>query len=173
MNTEKLLTKDFVILFIINLLACLQFFLGMVVIPRYTMEIFNASASIAGLASGTYVIGALSGRLGTGRMIGDFGSKKVLIISSIFYVVTTALYLPKLSLMFLLINRILNGVAYGIVATTAATIIAQIVPKSRQGEGISNYSLSGILAMAGGPFLAILLLQYTDYRIVFIYNLIF
>jgi MFS family permease len=72
----------------------------------------------------------------------------------------------------LIIIRLLNGFAYGIVSTTAATIIAQIVPVSRQGEGISCYSLSSILAMAGGPFLAILLVQYTDYKIIFLCNVI-
>jgi len=173
MNTEKLLTKDFIILFIINLFACLQFLIGLVVITPYAMELFHAPASIAGLVSGIYVIGALVGRFGTGRIITDYGSKKVLIIGSILYVATTALYLAQMSLLFLIIIRFLNGVTYGIVATTAAMIIAQIVPKSRQGEGISYYSLSGILAMAGGPFLAILLVQYTDYKTVFICNLIF
>ena len=173
MSLEKLWTKDFIILFTISFLASLQFMLGITVMASYAIETFGSSASIAGLLSGVYVIGALFGRLGTGRVIEDLQSKRVLIIGSILYGITTALYLPTISLLFLIINRFMNGVFFGIVATAAATMIAQIIPLSRQGEGISYYTLNAILAMAIGPFLGILLVQYSDFRIIFVCNTIF
>lgn len=170
MDNKRLFTKDFIILFIINFFAVMQFFTGIVAIPPYAIEVFHASESIAGLLSGIYVIGALIGRLAGGSVLASYGNRKVLIISSFLFFVATALYLPKLGLTFLLINRTLHGIAYGVLATTTAAVIAQIIPFRRQGEGISHFSLSAIIAMAGGPFMAIILMQHTDFNTMFLCN---
>lgn len=53
----------------------------------------------------------------------------------------------------------LQGIAVGIAGTATGTIIAQILPNTRKGEGIGYYSLSAILATAIGPFIGILLLK--------------
>ena len=42
----------------------------------FAAEKFNASASIAGLVSGIYIIGTVGGRLLTGNIINKVGSKK-------------------------------------------------------------------------------------------------
>ena len=79
-NTKrKLWTKEFVLLSVINFLATIVFFLLMVTIAKYAVSEFNASTSIAGLASSIFIIGALFGRLGGGRFIGPWGSKKTLL----------------------------------------------------------------------------------------------
>lgn len=168
MDLNKLWTKDFVVIFVINFLVSLQFFLLMVVIASYAMEVFHASTSIAGLISGSYIIGVLFGRVMTGRIIGSYASKRVLIIGSVLFFITTTLYLSNIGIELLIINRLINGFAYGITATVTGTIIAQIVPISRQGEGISYYTLSSILAMAIGPFLGILLAQHASFQIILI-----
>lgn len=173
MSTDKLISKEFVIIFMINFFAIMQFNVGIVALTPYILETFQATVSIAGLASGVYVFGALIGRITGGSIIGSLGTKKLLRISSVCYFLTALLYLLKLNLLFLIINRLLHGVAYGIVATTAATIIAKIVPESRQGEGIGYYGLSTILAIAIGPFVAIFLLQHTNYNIMFLCNVLF
>lgn len=53
-----------------------NFYLLMVTIAGYAVEKFDASTSTAGLVSSIFIIGTLFGRLGTGRIIGDWGSKK-------------------------------------------------------------------------------------------------
>ncbi len=86
MNKEKLWTKDFITVSVINFLISLIYLLLMVTIASYAIDKFHASTSIAGLVSGIFIIGALIGRLGTGRIIGDIGSKKILIVgTNLFY----------------------------------------------------------------------------------------
>ncbi len=77
---EKLWSKDFIIMSVINFLMLVIFYLLMVTIASFAVKDYHASASQAGLATGIYIIGTLFGRLGTGRFIDDFDRKKVLII---------------------------------------------------------------------------------------------
>lgn len=163
MHNERLWTKDFIATTITNFLIYIVFYLLMVLIAPYAMDKFHASAGTAGLVSGIFIMGILAGRLGTGRIVEEIGSKKILIAGTISFVFTSALYLAAMNLPLLIIVRFLHGVAYGIASTATGTIVAQIIPGHRRGEGIGYYSMSQILATAIGPFLAIILSQRVDF----------
>lgn len=52
--------------------------------------------------------------------------------------------------------RLMHGIAYhGLSSTATGTIVANIIPASRRGEGIGYYMLSSTLATAIGPFLGL------------------
>ncbi len=170
---EKLWTKEFVTLSVINFVATIVFFLLMVTIAKYAVSEFDASTSTAGLASSIFIIGSLLGRLGGGRIIGELGSKKTLFYGLIGFLITTLLYFAIFNITLLLIYRLLQGVAVGLVGTATGTIIAQILPANRRGEGIGYFSLSAILATAVGPYIGLLLLQnFNGFNVIFIFNAI-
>lgn len=165
---HKLWTKDFLVVSLINFTITLIFYLLMVTIAGYAVEQFDASTSTAGLVSSIFIIGTLFGRLGTGRIIGDLGSKKTLFIGLLLFMLSTMSYFIALNLPLLMMNRLMQGIALGVASTATGTIIAQILPSERRGEGIGYYSLSAILATAIGPFIGILLTQlFEDYRMIF------
>lgn len=172
MDKERLWTKDFITVLVINFLAYLVLYSLIVCIASYVVDKFHASANMAGLVAGIFIIGALIGRLGAGRIIEDKGSKKVLLVGAIFFILTSALYFATISLSLLTITRILHGIAYGAISTATGTILAKILPHGRRGEGIAYYSMSAVLAMAFGPFIGILLIQQTDFKIIFMVALI-
>ncbi|WP_339262621.1 MFS transporter [Lysinibacillus sp. FSL K6-3209] len=165
---HKLWTKNFLVVSLINFTITLIFYLLMVTIAGYAVEQFDASTSTAGLVSSIFIIGTLFGRLGTGRVIGDLGSKKTLFIGLLLFMLSTMSYFIALNLPLLMMNRLMQGIALGVASTATGTIIAQILPPERRGEGIGYYSLSAILATAIGPFIGILLTQlFEDYRMIF------
>ena len=168
-NKEKLLTRDFVTVTVINFLVFMAHFLLIVTIASYAVDKFQASTDIAGLVAGIFIIGALIGRLGTGRVIEDTGSRKVLIVSTICFILTSVLYFAAFNLSLLIIIRLLNGMAFGMASTATGTIIAQITPVDRSGEGIGLYSLGAILAVALGPFIGIFLIHFADFRMIFVF----
>lgn len=172
MSKEKLWTKEFILVSLINFLIMMVYFLLMVTITPYAVEEFNASTIVAGLVSGIFIIGSLIGRLLTGRIIQDRGSRKMMLIGLIFFIITTALYYVAINLPLLLINRLLHGIAAGIASTASATIIAQIIPGNRRGEGISYFSMTAILGSAIGPFIGIYLERSSDFSMIFLFNLI-
>ena len=170
---EKLWTKEFILLSFINFLATIVFFLLMVTIAKYAVSEFNVSTSTAGLASSIFIIGSLFGRLGGGRFISQLGSKKTLFYGLIGFLITTFLYFAAFNISLLLIYRLAQGMAVGLVGTATGTIIAQILPANRRGEGIGYFSLSAILATAVGPYIGLLLLQNFDgFNVIFIFNAI-
>lgn len=167
-SRQKLWTKDFLIVSLINFTITLIFYLLMVTIAGYAVENFHASTSTAGLVSSIFIIGTLFGRLGTGRIIGDWGSKKTLFCGLLLFMLSTMSYFIAFNLPLLIVNRLIQGIGLGIASTATGTIIAQILPPERRGEGIGYYSLSAILATAIGPFIGILLTQlFEDYRMIF------
>lgn len=170
---EKLWTKEFITLSLINFLATIVYFLLMVTIAKYAVSEFNASTSMAGLASSIFIIGSLFGRLGGGQLISKLGSKKTLFYGLIGFVITTFLYFAAFNITLLLVYRLIQGVAVGLVGTATGTIIAQMLPANRRGEGIGYFSLSAILATAVGPYIGIFLLQNFDgFNTIFIFNAI-
>lgn len=168
MNTkERIWTKDYTLMLTINFILMSIFYLLIVTMASFATDSFNVSPSIAGLVSGIYIIGTVGGRLLTGNIINKVGSKKVLIIGLIAFVLTTLLYFVSLNIGILLLSRFVNGFAVGIAANAVGTIVAQITPNSRKSEGIGYFSMSLSVATAIGPFLGLVLNQNFSYQVIF------
>lgn len=166
-SRSRLWTKDFVIVSSINFFITLIFYLLMVTLAIYAVNELDASTSEAGLISGIFIIGTLIGRLFIGRFIDSIGRKKTLFIGLIFFTLTTLLYFVDLGIGFLLVNRLIHGMAMGMASTATGTIVAQIIPATRKGEGIGYYSMSATLATAIGPFIGLYMSQHTSFQVIF------
>src|SRR5699024_7468578 len=164
---SKLWTKDFITISITNFFLYFVFYLLLVTMTVYVVEQFNASESTAGLATGIFIIGTLISRLFIGRIIHHVGNKKILYIGLISFIATSLLYFIPLGISFLLATRFLQGLALGIASTATGTIVADIIPIEREGEGISYYSMSITIATAIGPFIGIYLGQQNTYTMIF------
>lgn len=171
-ENQKLWTKDFIVVSSVNFLLTLIFYLLMVTIAVYAVDEYAATTSEAGLITGIFIVGTLFGRLYIGRVIDKIGRKKTLIIGLIFFTLTTFLYFLPLGIPFLLANRLVHGMALGMASTATGTIIAQIIPDSRRGEGIGYYSMSATLATAVGPFIGLYMSQVTSFQNIFAFCLI-
>lgn len=165
--TNKLWTKDFIVVSSVNFLLTLVFYLLMVTIAVYAVDEYHASTSQAGLVTGIFIIGTLIGRLFIGRTIDIIGRKRTLVIGLILFILATALYFIHLGIGFLLFTRFLHGVMLGMASTASGTIVAQIIPNSRKGEGIGYFSMSATLATAIGPFIGLYMSQHTSFEMIF------
>jgi MFS family permease len=172
MNNVRLWTKDFVIVSAENFFAYFTYYLLIATIEVYATTRFQASPSTAGLAAGIFIIGTLLGRLFAGRSIDQVGRKKMLYIGFISFLVTTTFYFFVTSLGLLILIRILHGAAFGVTSTATGTIVADIIPHERRGEGIGYYALSTTIAAAIGPFLGMYVTQYTSFNMNFVICLV-
>ena len=169
---EKLWTKDFVSITLINFFLMLTFYLLMVTISVFAANEFHSNASAAGFASSIFVIGALFGRLFGGRYINKFGQKKLLLIGIGIMIVTAIIYFFVGSYFMLSVIRVIHGIAFGIAGTATGTIVAQAVPASRRGAGIGYFALSMTLATAIGPFIGMFILDRFTFNYIFIFCLV-
>ncbi len=169
---EKLWTKDFIMLSTASFFISMVFYLLMVTMAAYAVETFDASTGQAGIASGIFIIGVLIGRLYIGRKYADLDTRKIVVISLVAFVGSILLYFIQWNIPFLLLSRLIHGLTLGIAANTLSTIIAVVVPPSRQGEGISYFSMSTTLAMAIGPFIGVLMSKNANHFGIFLLCLI-
>ncbi|WP_368665660.1 MFS transporter [Macrococcus sp. DPC7161] len=172
MEQEKLWTRPFIMVSLINFIIMLSMFLLLVTISTYAVDEYHVSTSTAGLVSGIFIVGSLFGRFWAGKNIDILGQKKILIIGTVLFTVTTGLYFLSFNLPILLAVRLFNGMGCGIASTATGTIAAFITPMKRRGEGISYFSMSAVMATAIGPFLGMFLLQFITFRQLFIFCLV-
>ncbi|MBJ6131150.1 MFS transporter [Staphylococcus aureus] len=161
---NKLWTKDFIMITLVNFLMYVIHYTLFVTITNFTINQYHASASIGGLAAGIFIIGMLIGRLIAGRFIDNFQPKTFLIIGIIFSIVTISLYFTINGLYMLMIIRLLHGIGFGFSSTATGAISSTIVPDVRKGEGIGYYALSTTTAAAVGPFIGISVSQNLGFQ---------
>lgn len=164
---DPIFTKSFNLNFVINFFVYLCMYLLIVVIAGYSKTEFHASDSLAGLVVGLFIVGSLIGRFITGKYVNSFGPKKILIFGLICLIITQLLYFIPGSVWFLMIVRLLNGIATAIATTATGTIAAYVTPPTRKSEGISLFSLSLVLGTAIGPLFGMLLMNSFSIQILF------
>jgi len=137
----------------------------------YAVQEFDASTSVAGLVAGIFIIGEIISRFFIGMKIDKIGRKKVLMIGLVLLTFITPLYFFNLGIFVLIITRFFHGVAIGFAGTATGTVVAQMIPRTRKGEGIGYFSMSIALAAAFGPFIGLYLSQYVSYQVIFTFCL--
>lgn len=167
---DRLWTKDFINTSIVNFALMMSQYLLLVTMAMYAAGEYNASVGMAGLVSSAFIIGSLIGRLFGGKHITAMGGKKMLMIGSVLIVILTASYLIPMGIYPLIVLRILHGAAMGYAMTATGTIIAQIIPPSRNGEGIGYFSMSVVLATAVGPLIGVSLIAAYGFTSIFLFS---
>lgn len=169
---HKLFNKGFITITIINFIVYLVYYLLMVIIAVIAQDTLHASLSQAGLASGIYIIGTLVARLFMGKKLEIYGRKAVLRYGALFYLATTMayLYIPTITVMYAI--RFLNGFAYGTVSTATNAIVTAYIPQEKNGEGINYYGLSTSLAAAIGPFIGMILMNFTNFYMIITFSIV-
>ncbi|WP_251230915.1 MFS transporter [Adlercreutzia aquisgranensis] len=163
----KLWTRDFVMGTIVNFVLCANYFMLMVVMTSYALNVYHAPASVAAFCASIFIIGTLVARFTTATLMARFGQKRTLAIGAATEIALTAMYFLGASLPLLLTVRFLHGFSYGTCSTATATIVTAMVPPERKGEGIGYYMLSVTLGAAMGPFAGIYLSNNFGYEVLF------
>jgi MFS family permease len=163
---ERLFSGPFIALFV----AALAFFVagGIVlpVSPRFAMGPLGADATASGIAIGAFAIASLVVRPAVGWGSDRFGRRPLLLAGTIVNVVALAGHLVVDSLAGFIVVRSLLGIGEALFLVAAIAAIADLAPRSRQGEAINLGSLSVYLGLAIGPFIGETLLVATSFAVV-------
>src|SRR5574344_504820 len=135
---ENLWTKKFCLMSLSSFFVYIIFYSIIVVLTLYSIKNLHSSTAEAGLAAGIFLLSALVARILAGHKIEALGKRKMMLIGLVSYFVTTILYFFVTNVFALIIVRVLHGFAFGISATAISTLVANLVPKSRQGEGMGD-----------------------------------
>lgn len=164
---EKLWTKDFWAITIVSFIIFFVFYVLLTLLPIYIADRLHASADKAGLLVTCFLAAAIVIRPFAGQWVGKYSNKKILVLSSLAFLVITALYPVCHSIESLLFIRVLHGITFGVITTVKGTISARLIPASRRGEGISFFSLAMGLAMVVGPWIGLNMARWDAFTAAF------
>lgn len=164
---EPLWTKSFILITLCNLFIFLSFAGLPSFLPLYLKSAeVGAPDGIIGITVGITTVIAVIFRPIAGAGIDKPGGRHLFfILGMLGMAITTALLGMSPSIVFIFIIRLLSGIAWAATNTAASTIATDVIPRSRLGEGIGFYSISGSLALGIAPAVALFL--YSDIHISF------
>jgi MFS family permease len=171
MNKEKLWTKEFISISVVNFFLMLSMYLLLVTMATYATEEYHASSSTAGLVASIFILGALTGRFFAGKQMEKLGSRKILLGGTLLFIIVTLFYFLPTNVYGLIAIRFFHGIGIGFATTATGTIAAHVIPSTRSGEGIGYFSLSAVLSTAIGPLIGIALINYVGYSSIFVFTL--
>ncbi|TCS96668.1 MFS transporter [Hazenella coriacea] len=162
MTTKKIWTKDFILLSLANFFLFGSFFLLLSSLPLFAVQQLQAREEQVGLIIGIFTIAAIIVRPYAGLFLDQWGRRKVVVLSLLFFVIATVGYFSAFSLFILLILRLLHGAAFGISTTALGTVAADIVPAERRGEGLGYFGTFNMLAMVVGPAIGLYIIHQSS-----------
>lgn len=151
MIKDKLLSPSFCYILAANFLLFFAFYLLLPVLPFYLKEQFLAGKSMIGFILSCYTVACLCIRPFSGYMLDTFSRKPLYLLSYFIFTVIFGGYMLAGALALFITLRIVHGFAFGMVSVAGNTIVIDILPSSRRGEGLGYYGLANNIAMSFGP----------------------
>ena len=148
---DKLVTSSYCFILAANFLLYFGFWLLIPVLPFYLSEVFSAGNSTIGIILSCYTVAALCIRPFSGYFLDSFARKPLYLMAYFIFMTMFAGYIIAGSLTLFIMFRIIQGVSFGMVTVGGNTVVIDIMPSSRRGEGFGYYGLSNNIAMAVGP----------------------
>ncbi len=164
---DKLWTQSFISACAGNFLLFFAFYLLLPILPLYLIKVFGANRSSVGIILSCYTLAALLIRPVAGFVLDMFNRKPLYLIAYFLFVLCFVGYtLAGLLTLFILV-RILHGLTFGMVTTAGNSLIVDILPSSRRGEGLGYFGVANNLAMATGPMFSLFLHDYYTFDVIF------
>lgn len=154
---ERLVTPSYCCILAANFLLFFGFWLLMPVLPFYLSEVFKANNSTIGIVLSCYTIAALCIRPFSGYLLDTFARKPLYLLAYFIFMLMFGGYLLASLLTLFVLFRILHGISFGMVTVGGNTIVIDIMPSSRRGEGLGYYGLANNIAMSIGPMTGLFL----------------
>ena len=166
MTQEKLWTKNFALIIIINFLVFVNHIMVLSTFPFY-VEKLGGTEAVAGLAATAFSFVAVLCRPFIGWMLDNGKRKAILFIGLIGLALMPVGYLFAQALALALLFRMLHGASLACSNTTSSTIATDVIPKSRFAEGMGMFGMATALATAVAPALGLALMG-KSFRVLFL-----
>ncbi|CAK7045242.1 MAG: Staphylopine export protein [Parabacteroides sp.] len=172
MTKDKLVSPSFCYILAANFLLFFAFYLILPILPFYLKEQFMADKSMIGFILSCYTLACLCIRPFSGYLLDTFSRRPLYLLAYAVFMVIFAGYMVASLLSIFIILRILHGFAFGMVTVSGNTIVIDILPSSKRGEGIGYYGLANNLAMSFGPMTGLFMHASFSYETIFSCSLI-
>lgn len=165
---DKLWTQSFISACVGNFLLFFAFYLLLPVLPLYLIEKFGANKTTVGIAISCYTVAALVIRPMAGFVLDMFNRRPLYLLAYFLFVLCFVGYTLASLLGIFIMVRIMHGLTYGMVSTAGNSLIVDIMPSSRRGEGLGYFGVANNIAMATGPMISLFIHDHSnDFFVIF------
>ena len=168
LTPERLWNSTFILCVFNNLFLFTYYFALLAVLPIYIMKDLGGTVEQAGLALTLFLVSSIAIRPFSGLIIQKIGKKLSFRGSEFFFVLFAFSYLWIDSMWSLLIIRFLHGIWFSVLTTVAVPVANDFIPEQRKGEGMGYYVMSTNLGVVIGPLLALTVIQFTSFTVLFV-----
>ena len=170
---DRLFTRDYIFVCIAAFMMSFSFFILVPTLPMYLKDTFGISPALVGVVLSCYVIAVLSIRPMTGFIADTLPRKRVYIVSyAIFVASFLGYFFITQTLALFILLRVLHGFSFGMLTTAGNTLVIDVMPSSRRGEGLGYYGVTNNLAMAFGPMVGLFVISSGNYTLLFLTSLV-
>lgn len=152
---DKLFTKDYCLILLANFLLFFGFWILIPVMPFYLRETFLCGNTMIGAILSCYTISALCIRPFSGYLLDSFARKPLYLLAYFFFTAMFVGYIIAGTLSVFIMVRIIHGLSFGTVTVGGNTVVIDIMPASRRGEGLGYFGLTNNLSMSIGPMVGL------------------
>lgn len=158
LDKEPLWTSPFVIMTVCYFLLflCLQMLLSP--FPSYMKERFNPGDVTVSLSTSLFAFTAIVTRFITAALMKRISRTTLLYTGLAIAAGATAAYSYADTVTGVLLLRVCFGIGFGMGSTIMPTLVTEIIPRTRLGEGIGYFGLSTSMAMSVGPVIGLSIL---------------
>lgn len=164
---EKLFNKNYICLCVANFLFFFSFYLLLPVLPFFIQQNFQASNSVVGAVISCYTLATLCVRPFSGYMMDAFKRKPLYLLALSVFTAVFCGYLFASTITILIIVRILHGLSFGLTSVGGNTLVIDVVPSARRGEGIGYFGVANNIAMAVGPMTGLFVYEKYSFNVIF------
>ncbi|MFH7764815.1 MFS transporter [Acinetobacter sp. BSP-28] len=166
-NTERLWNRSFILCLCNNLFLFTYYYALLTVLPIYIMKDLGGTVKEAGLALTLFLLSSIAVRPFSGLIVEKLGKKISFRSSELLFVLFAFSYLFADSMWALLLIRFIHGIWFSVLTTVTVPIANDFIPDHRKGEGMGYFVMSTNLAVVFGPLIALTVLQFTDFKMLF------
>jgi MFS family permease len=170
MRTEairKILTRDFILAFFAQFTFTLANHILIPTLPIYLSRLDSKETEI-GILVGIFTVSSLVLRPFTGKILLRTPEKKMMIIGSLLFGLTSIGYLVALPFWPFFLVRLFQGIGYAFFYTASFTLIANISPEAHRGQSLSYFLLALNVSLALGPSFGMFLINRFNFTTLFL-----
>ena len=166
-SSQSLWSRDFVINLLVAHLLLAGFFSLFMVVPGFIDKLGGKEWEIGGIIA-TFGLAGVIFRPMAGKWILKSGPKRVIMFGILIFVGTTVLYIPLPSEWWIVPVRMAQGVGLAIAPVATSTVVANLAPESRRGEGMSYMGNSISIAQLYAPPIGFFIADSFSFSLAFI-----
>lgn len=165
--TGTLLNRNFFLVAGGNFFLFLSFYALMPLLPFYLSEQFSADGTAVGLVLSCYMVSCIVIRPYCGYLLDTVNRRPVYILSYLIFAAVFSAYAFCAALWLFILLRVIHGASFGCATVSGGSLVTQVIPRERLGEGIGYYGLANTISMCIGPLLGLYAFKQMSFTTIF------